>query len=185
MARLGSMRWERLFADLEAQLEGELRRDLDAEVADRTRRELAQVDLGARLSAQVGSSLTLTIRTGAVLSGDLRDIGADWLLLESGRGEALVPLGAVIGFSELGTRARGDRTARRFGFGYAARLLARDRAAVQVTDLSGARRTGTIDRVGADFFDLAEHASGEVRRTVNVLGRRTLPFSAVVMIQSS
>lgn len=179
------MRWERLFADLEAQLEGEIRRDLDAEVADRTRRELAQVDLQARLSAQFGSPLTLTIRTGTVLSGDLRDLGADWLLLDRGRGEALVPLAAVIGFSELGTRARGDRTARRFGFGYAARLLARDRVAVQVTDLSGARRTGTIDRVGSDFLDLTEHASGEVRRSVNVLGRRTLPFRAVVVVESS
>ena len=145
MARLGSMRWERLFADLEAQLEGELRRDLDAEVADRTRRELAQVDLGARLSAQVGSS------------------GVDHA---AGHGH-----GRDVGWLRPCLRAAGRS--------------ARARAAVQVTDLSGARRTGTIDRVGADFFDLAEHASGEVRRTVNVLGRRTLPFSAVVMIQSS
>lgn len=179
------MRWERLFADLEAQLEGELRRDLDAEVADRTRRELAQVDLGSRLSAQVGSPLTVTVRTGTVLQGDLRDVGADWLLVDRGRGEVLIPMAAVIGLTDLGVRARGDRTARRFGLGYAARLLARDRATVLVTDLSGLRRSGTIDRVGGDFLDLAEHASGEPRRSANVLGRRTLPFAAVVTVESS
>ena len=38
------MRWEGLFADLEGRLAAEERRDLDDEVAERTRRERALVD---------------------------------------------------------------------------------------------------------------------------------------------
>ncbi len=47
------MRWERLFDDLEAQLVADERRDLDAEVADRTRRERALLGLHERLAAVV------------------------------------------------------------------------------------------------------------------------------------
>ena len=46
------MRWERLFGDLEGQWEAEARRDLDQEVADRTRRERATVGLFERLAAE-------------------------------------------------------------------------------------------------------------------------------------
>ena len=63
MARLGSMRWERLFADLEAQLEGELRRDLDAEVAARTAaRARQQAESGAFRQARGDNSGDVTIQ---------------------------------------------------------------------------------------------------------------------------
>ena len=45
------MRWDDLFADLGAQWDAESRRELDAEVADRTRRERASVGLYERLAA--------------------------------------------------------------------------------------------------------------------------------------
>ena len=49
-----AMRWDELFADLGAQWEAEARRELDGEVADRTRRERALVGLHERLSAARG-----------------------------------------------------------------------------------------------------------------------------------
>ncbi len=178
------MRWERLFADLEAQWDAEARRDLDAEVADRTRRELARVELVTRVSAQLGSSMTVQLRTGVAFTGALRDLGADWMLLGRDVGEVLVPLSAVVGFIGLRPRTGQARTARRFALGYAVRLLARDRAEVLLTDLTGQRRSGTVDRVGADFLDLAEHPSGELRRQANVQALRTIPFSALVCVES-
>ncbi|MFW5474625.1 hypothetical protein ACOCJ5_15060 [Knoellia sp. CPCC 206450] len=179
------MRWERLFDDLEAQLSAEERRERDSEVADRTRRERASVELGARFAAVVGATVRLRLVTGAQVEGELLDLGADWLLLRlvTGR-EAVVPVGGVVGVLGLGPRASDARTARRFALGYALRGLSRDRAHVALTDASGQVVTGTIDAVGADFLDLAEHALGEDRRAENVRGRHTVPFGAVVLVEA-
>lgn len=179
------MRWDRLFDDLEAQLGAEERRDRDSEVADRTRRERATVELGARLAAALGSSVQLRLVTGAGIKGELVDIGEDWLLvrLETGR-DAVVPIGALTGVAGLPLRASSARTARRFALGYALRELSRDRAPVALTDTSGHVLTGTIDLVGADFLDLSEHALEERRRPENVRGRQTVPFVAVVVVES-
>lgn len=179
------MRWDQLFDDLEAQLGAEERRERDSEVADRTRRERASVELGARFAAAVGVTLRLRLVTGAQVQGELLDLGEDWLLLrlETGR-DAVVPVASVTGVVGLPPRASAARTARRFALGYALRGLSRDRAAVAVTDTSGHVVTGTIDVVGADSLDLAEHALGESRRPENVRGRQTVPFRAVVLVES-
>lgn len=179
------MRWEELFDDLEAQLGAEERRERDSEVADRTRRERASITLVARLASSVGGHLGLRLLTGARVRGELLDLGQDWLLLrlESG-GEAVVPVPALVGVSGLQSRASAAVSARRFGLGYALRGLSRDRAHVAVTDVSGQVLTGTIDVVGADVLDLAEHARGESRRPGNLTGRQSVPFSALVLVES-
>ncbi|MFW5470930.1 hypothetical protein ACOCJ4_12890 [Knoellia sp. CPCC 206435] len=179
------MRWDRLFDDLEAQLGAEERRERDSEVADRTRRERASVTLSARFAASLGATVRLRLRTGAQVRGRLVDLGEDWLLLrlESGT-DAVVPVHALTGVADLPGRASTARTARRFALGYALRGLSRDRAQVAVTDVGGQITTGTIDVVGADFLDLAQHAAGESRRAENVTGRQTLPFSALVLVES-
>src|SRR6478609_7446927 len=65
----GPMRWDRLFDDLEAQAEADEARARDAEVADRVRRERAQLDLHTRLLAHVGMG-PLTLRLpGRALNG--------------------------------------------------------------------------------------------------------------------
>lgn len=180
------MRWDRLFADLEAQWDAEERRERDAEVADRTRRERAAVTLVGRLGAHRERRVRVRVSTGAVVDGEVADLGGDWLLVrrpEAAR-EVLVPLGAVAAVIGLGERSVKDETARRFALGYALRALSRDRVTVAVTDSSGQVVTGTIDHVGADALDLSEHAVGEPRRSANVSRRRTVPFSAVVLVES-
>jgi hypothetical protein len=182
------MRWEGLFADLEGQWEAEQRRELDAEVAERTRRELAAVALLDRLLAHRGSRVELRLLTGRTLTAEVLDVGADWVLGRPGPArhtELLVPAAALVGLGGLSVRAGHDRTARRFGVGYALRGLARDRAPVVLTDVSGLVLTGTVDRVGADHLDLAEHPRDEPRRAANVTARRTVPFAAVVCVESS
>ena len=179
------MRWEQLFSDLEGQWEAEARRDLDQEVADRTRRERATVGLFERLAASVEAEVGVRLLAGPPLRGVLSDVGDGWLLLGGDRGgqSALVPLTAVTAVTGLGVRAPEAKLARRFGFGYALRGLSRDRAVVALTDVSGAVATGTIGGVGRDCFDLTEHAPDDPRRPENVTGRRLVPFAAVACLQ--
>jgi hypothetical protein len=48
----------------------------------------------------------------------------------------------------------------------------------------GPRLVGTIDAVGADHLDLAEHPEGLPRRRENVRTVATVPFAAVVAVES-
>lgn len=178
------MRWDDLFADLGAQWDAEARRELDGEVADRTRRERALVGLPDRLAAALGERVALTVRVVGSLPGQVLEVGDGWLLLatEAG-GLALVPFTAVTGVAGLPLRVVGTSRGRRFGLGYALRGLSRDRATVLVTDLDGVVVSGTIDAVGRDVLELSEHAPDLPRRAENVTGRRLVPFSAVVLVR--
>lgn len=180
------MRWEGLFDDLEGQWLAEERRERDAEVADRTRAERAKVLLVERYAATRGASLTLTVSTGEVLVGRLVDLGSDWLLLQDTAGhDLLVAGGSIVAVTGLSERSEPDTTARRFGMGYALRGLSRDRATVIVADVSGARVSGTIDGVGRDWCDVAEHPVDEPRRPGQVRARRTVPVQALVWLRSA
>lgn len=190
---MGDMRWERLFEDLEAQLVAQERLDVEAEIADRTRRERALVSWVDRLSAHVDRAsvapqlLSFALAHGDVVSGRVRDLGKDWVLIETlrdqGRSEALVPLDAIRSIQGLGARASEGGLRRRFGLGSALRTLARDRAVVEVVDRSGQTVAGTIDVVLADALELAVHAVGELRRAENVRGRVLIPVAAVGVVR--
>jgi hypothetical protein len=181
------MRWDDLFADLGAQWDAQARRELDGEVADRTRRERALVGLPERLSAARDAPVALTVQVAGTLAGRVVEVGDGWLLLASQAGEALVPFTAVTGVTGLPPRVdsggRGSHPSRGFGLGYALRGLSRDRATVLLTDLDGVVLSGTIDVVGRDVLELSEHAADLPRRAENVTGRRLVPFSAMVLLR--
>ncbi|HET7819922.1 MAG TPA: hypothetical protein VFL10_00210 [Ornithinibacter sp.] len=181
------MRWEGLFADLEGQLAAEQRRERDDEVAERTRRERALVTLPARLAAAVGAPMRISLSGGHQVDGALQDLGEDWVLVRTtpDAHEVLVPIAAVVTLRSLGSQSAPARTARRFGLGYALRALSRDRATVVVSvHGDGPRLLGTIDAVGADHLDLAEHLDGLPRRRENVRAVATVPFAALVAVES-
>ncbi len=181
------MRWDRLFDDLQAQLDADGQRELDLEVSDRIRRERAQVGLHERFIAHAGQHIELRLAAGVRVCGRVADAGSDWLLVdEPGDRGSLVPFGAIVSVNGLGGRAAvgpGLATAKRFGLGYALRGLSRNRSVVSLTDIGGSVTTGTVDAVGADALDLSEHPADLARRAENILARRVIPFTAIVVVR--
>lgn len=178
------MRWDDLFEDLSAQWEAQERRELDAEVADRTRRERASLGLYERLAAAGTAQVALALRSRTVVSGRVADVGDGWVLVGvPGGAVSLVAFSGITAVTGLPARAAGEPTGRRFGLGYALRGLSRDRCVLTCTDVAGGRATGTVDAVGRDFFELAEHAADVPRRAENVTGRRLVPFEALVLLR--
>ena len=181
------MRWDRLFDDLQAQIDSEGQRELDLEVSDRTRRERAQVGLHERLIAHRGQRVELRLAAGVLVAGNVADAGSDWLLVhDAGERGSLVPFAAIVAITGLGARAAagpGAATAKRFALGYALRGLSRDRTVVSLADIGGSVTTGTIDVVGADALDLSEHPGDLARRPENIVARRVIPFTAIVVVR--
>jgi hypothetical protein len=75
----------------------------------------------------------------------------------------------------------GDSLSARLGLPFVLRDLCRRRAAVEVATVSG-RHHGTIDRVGRDHFDLAEHERGVPRRSEAVTGCRIIPIAQLAFV---
>jgi hypothetical protein len=184
------VRWEELFGDLEAQAEQLAAAELQAEVADRTRREVARLGLVDRLREATEQTLVVTVWGAGAVHGRLLDVGVDWLLLqEVGLREVLVPLDAVLGITGIGPRSAAPGTegevARRLELRWALRGLARDRAGVSVVLKDASTLSGTLDRVGADHVDVAEHAPGEARRAGAVRQVRVVPVTALALLRST
>jgi hypothetical protein len=121
--------------------------------------------------------------------GELADVGEDWLLLEDERGtEILVAAAAVLSVAGVGrvTAPPADpgSVRARLDLRWAVRALVRDRSPVQLVLADGTRLTGTLDRVGADFCELAEHAEDALRRPGSVRGVQAVALSGVALVRT-
>jgi hypothetical protein len=181
------MRWQQLFADLTAQFdEAEAAAEL-AESASRARAEMGAVTLAGRFAGSPGAEVRLRCRGAGRIAGALVDVGPDWLLLVDERGaESVVATRAVTSVTGLGRRTaheeEGGGPRVEFGLRLVLRATARDRSLVTLTTDDGVVVTGTIDRVGADFVELAEHAPGEPRRAAAVRAVHAVALTAVAVV---
>ena len=181
-------RWDGLFADLEAQAVALESAERAGEVEERIRIESGALRLVDRLRSAVGSLIRVRCQAGTAVDGTLRRSGSDWLLLDEGGGrEALVSLRTVVELCGLGRSAAvpGSESVveSRLTFRIAMRGLVRDRSAVQVGLTDGRTVVGTLDRVGADFVEVAQHPAGELRRAAEVRDVLLLPIQAIVLIR--
>lgn len=183
------MRWTRLFDDLEAQLAAQERAELLLEVVDSTRSERGRVLWAERLLATTEQPVRVRVRGVGQLTGTVHEVGADWLVLliavqgPARRGEVLVPQKAVLSVSGLSPRADQRATRRLLDLRLALRALSRDRSVVRVTDVEGGQLTGTIDRVGRDHVDVADHADDIPRRAGAVRAVHTVPLAALATVR--
>jgi hypothetical protein len=196
------MRWDRLFSDLEARFEELEDAEAAAELADRQRVAFGELRATARLAGSIGQPVRVRIAGGALVTGILQRVGPDWLLLTEAQGrEAVIALGAMTAVEGL-TASTGQELSGvllRLDLRHTLRGLARDRAPVTVAlagwvggapmvvsqgAASGTEITGTIDRVGADFIEVAVHAAWEPRRANTVRSVALVPLTAVVLVRA-
>ncbi|MCR2764657.1 hypothetical protein NQ152_14185 [Microbacterium sp. zg.B48] len=191
------MRWDRFFDDLEGQLASEWEAERAALDTEAERLRLSRVILRERLSALIGRSRetpapSFEVADGTVLAAEVTGVGADWAALEGGRSGALiVPFGAItaIGMPHADVlrsarpAAGPVSLAERMTLGFVLRDLVRRRVCIRAHLVHGRMLAGTIDRAGADHFDIALHEPGTPRRATDVTGHRLVPFSALAWIR--
>jgi hypothetical protein len=183
------MRWQQLFADLQAEFDEAEAAAERAEDGSRRRAETGAVRLADRLAGARGRPVVLRCRGAGDVSGVLAEVGSDWLLLvDERRRDVLVALAVVrtvAGLVRTTAPLDASGTVRaRLDLRRALRGLARDRSVVHVVLDDGSTHVGTVDAVGADFLKLAEHAADEPRRAAAVRGVRALALPALAVVRT-
>src|ERR1700709_2240990 len=84
------MRWDALFADLEAQVAALEHAERATEVEERTRGEIAALALLDRARAAIGLPVRLRLAGSVAIAATLVRVGPDWLLLDEGAGREVV-----------------------------------------------------------------------------------------------
>ncbi|MDH2442945.1 hypothetical protein QDR37_03200 [Amnibacterium sp. CER49] len=186
------MRWDELFADLEAQLEAGLGAEERVGEAEEERLRLGRLSLRDRIAAMGHGRRPVRIRlvTGALLDLAPRTLGRDWIAGDlAGGAQAILPLtgvGALLPTAEqIGLEPPPPREGAltdRLGLPFVLRDLARRRRTLEVTTRRGVL-TGTLDRVGRDHVDLAVHPLDEPRRSTSVVRLEVLPLTEVVLVR--
>jgi len=204
MTSLAAMRWDHLFDDLESQLEHELGAEEVDLLAEEERLRLGRLSMRERIRAMTPPSgasppLRLLLTDGARLSIVVGAVGRDWIAGEEAREtgvgpSCVVPLASIAAcfpdaaqsFASLAPDAvvgsGVGSLASRLGLPFVLRDLCRRRAALHISTATEFLH-GTIDRVGRDHIDLAEHESGVARRDRDVRTLRMLPHGQIVVVR--
>lgn len=195
------MRWDRLFDDLESQLDREQRDEERALAIEEERLRLGRLHLRDRLLALVhGAGAEQLVRVelsgGRRVAVRIQTFGRDWISValphpDRPESQAIIPLGAIAAI--LPDRAQLEpsiepvspssaRLAERMTMTFVLRDLCRRRTPVEITTLDGTVH-GTLDRVARDHFDLAVHERGAARRERDVQSYRIMPVERVTLIR--
>lgn len=182
------MRWDGLFADLEAQASALEQAERAGEVEERARGEVSGLGLLDRARAAIDVPLRLRLAGALAVSGQLRRVGPDWLLLDEGGGREIVVAAAglmgIRGLSRFSAVAGSTPIVEsRLGLRHVLRGIARDRSALRLHLRDGSTIDATIDRVGADFVEVAIHPAGEVRRRQDVQDVELVPVAALAAVR--
>lgn len=175
-------RWERLFADLEAQWQAAARREDVEELPEILRADWARNTLADRLRAHAGSTAVLQLHAaGHSWTGMISRMGEDWLAVEAaetGRG-VLLRLAALERVRGLRVRAEPPEPGvlGRLSLGHALRAVAVRDARAGLCLPGGMRLPVRLAGIGRDHLD-AEPDDGAGQAM-------TVPYSALVAVDST
>ena len=176
----------RVFDDLEAEFEAGLRREAEQETIAAIRAELGSTVLWEQLARRMDSEV-VAFAAGRALRGDVVASYPEFLVLrDAGGAEHLIRYGPAVSFAlpaePPALRPAPGPAVRRYQFALALRELARRREPVRIGLGDGTSVDGTIEAVGSDYLEVAEHDPGEARRRAAVRARRFVGFVAVAAV---
>jgi hypothetical protein len=184
--------WDGWLAELEAEFDALRRQEETRETVAAVRHEVGEASLWEQLARRVGVQVTVTFAAGVgsdVLRGELLASYQDFCVIqpEAGSGHHLVRFGPHISLALPALQARPlqptpSGTARVYSFKLALRLLARQREPVRIRFGNGTAATGTLEAVGADYLELAEHDPSDAPRRQAVRARRVADLGAVAVV---
>lgn len=178
----GSARFDDLLAGLAAEAEAADAAALDADIAEVERAARAESHVLDRIRAQ--REVTLEIAGGPLVSGLVALVGRDVVVLVADDGDWAIPLWGIAAVVHPGERTRSaGSVSERLGLASVARSWARQRSVVRIMRVGAGSLDGTIDAVGADHLELAEHDPGEPRRPGAVRRQALIPLGAVSAIR--
>ena len=202
------MRWDNLFHDLETQLDAEV----DAAHRDREREKereaIAQSTLAQMLRRLKEQTLVVEFVLGDYsLEGQVESVGRDWIAAEI-RSPGLLAGYAIVPFPQLSAillapeqvwvasqaftgQSASDATQgstrvlsllEKIPVRIVLRDLCRRRRQVVVVT-RGAHYSGTLDRVAADYLEIACHQGDVARRQADVSRLAVIPLDAVLLVR--
>jgi hypothetical protein len=181
-------RWDRLFSDLDGQAAALADAERWAEVDDRIREEAGALTIAERLHAAAGKTVRFQCPGGVTVSGTVAGVGRDWVTVHEATGhETVIVLDTLLAAHCLPSGATKSSAwpvvDSRLSLRHAVRILIRDRSAVRVHLLDGAVVDGTLDRIGANFVEVAARARPDARRRDAVRSTTLINMGAVVAIR--
>lgn len=178
----GAARFDNLLAGILAEAEAADAAAMDVDIAEVERAVRAESRLLDRLRAQRRVALDI-VGMGALI-GDVAVVGRDVVVLAADDGDWAVPIWGIAAVIDLAPGVlMAQRPSERLGLTAIARSWARQRCSVRVMRLNAVPLDGTLDGVGADHLDLAEHDPGEPRRADSVRRLATIPLGSVAAIR--
>lgn len=176
----------RVFDELEAEFDAGLRREAEQESLAAVRAEVGATVLWEQVARRTGTEATAFAGARAV-RGSVVASYPEFLVVRATDGtEHLIRYGPAVSVAlppePPALRPAPPAAARRYQFALALRELARRREPVRVELADGTSCDGTIESVGSDYLEVAEHDLGEARRRAAVRARRFVGFAAVVAV---
>jgi hypothetical protein len=174
----------RLFEELEAEFEASLRREAEQEAVAALRAQAAETSLWESLARRVGTEIVVRAGTRMYRGTLLASYPDFFVVRASNRSQHLIRLSPTISvwMPADRQRLRPLAPAPRYRFVLALRELARRREPVRLELADENAVDGTVQLVGSDYLELAEHDLAEPCRGPSITGRRLVGIAAVVVV---